>query len=65
MHLCEDGWIRGPHNQLLLWVPHALQKPFYSMHTILVIPKGCAELDLSSMVAHGYNWQRCFKPVKV
>ncbi|KAG6327035.1 hypothetical protein ID866_12054 [Astraeus odoratus] len=64
VHLYDDGWIRGPHNQLLLWVPHALQKPFYSMHTTLVLPKGCAELDLSSMVAHGYNWERCFQHVK-
>ncbi|KAG6327029.1 hypothetical protein ID866_12060 [Astraeus odoratus] len=59
--LHDDGWIRGHNNVLLLWIPPALQKPFYSMHTIVVIPKGgCAELDLSKMI-HGKEWQNCFK----
>ncbi|KAG6331285.1 hypothetical protein ID866_7804 [Astraeus odoratus] len=59
--LHEDGWIRGCNDALLLWIPPALQKPFYSRHTILVIPKGgCPELDLSKMI-HGMEWQTCFK----
>ncbi|KAG6328887.1 hypothetical protein ID866_10202 [Astraeus odoratus] len=59
--LHDDGWIRGHNNVLLLWIPPALQKPFYSMHTIMVIPRGgCPELDLSKMV-HGKEWQNCFK----
>ncbi|KAG6331608.1 hypothetical protein ID866_7480 [Astraeus odoratus] len=59
--LHKDGWIRGCNNALLLWIPPALQRPFYSMHTILVIPKGgCAELDLSKM-SHGIEWQNCFR----
>ncbi|KAG6326528.1 hypothetical protein ID866_12561 [Astraeus odoratus] len=60
--LCQDGWIRGPRDELLLWVPHALQKPFYSVYNTMVIPKGaCIELDLSKMV-HGIKWHMCFKP---
>ncbi|KAG6327499.1 hypothetical protein ID866_11590 [Astraeus odoratus] len=59
--LHEDGWIRVYNKLLLLWIPPALQRPFYSMHTIMVIPKGgCAELDLSKMT-HGTEWQNCFK----
>ncbi|KAG6326254.1 hypothetical protein ID866_12835 [Astraeus odoratus] len=59
--LHEDGWIKGHNKLLLLWIPPALQKPFYSMQTIMVIPKGgCAELDLSKM-AHGTEWLNCFK----
>ncbi|KAG6330479.1 hypothetical protein ID866_8610 [Astraeus odoratus] len=58
--LCKDGWVRGPKGRLLLWVPHALRQPFYSMQTVVVIPSGaCIELDLSKMV-HGTRWQMCF-----
>ncbi|KAG6329053.1 hypothetical protein ID866_10037 [Astraeus odoratus] len=59
--LHEDGWIRGYNKLLLLWIPPAFQKPFYSMHTIMVIPKGgCAAVDLSKMT-HGTEWQNYFK----
>ncbi|KIN96301.1 hypothetical protein M404DRAFT_1006811 [Pisolithus tinctorius Marx 270] len=58
-----DGWIRGPKGRLLLWIPPALWRSFYSMWTKTVIPKGCCiELDLSQMV-HGNKWHQCFKPV--
>ncbi|KAL4068664.1 hypothetical protein V8B97DRAFT_1872768, partial [Scleroderma yunnanense] len=60
VRLHEDGWIRGSHGQLLLWVPHDYRQPFYSMWTRLVIPKGSVELDLSKM-AHGKKWQECFE----
>jgi len=58
--LHEDGWIKGPHGQLLLWVPQNHRQPFYTPCTRLVIPRGCVELDLSRM-AHGKNWQQCFQ----
>ncbi|KIN94724.1 hypothetical protein M404DRAFT_1008106 [Pisolithus tinctorius Marx 270] len=58
--LHDDGWIRGPKGQLLLWIPPKLRSPFYSMWTIAVIPRGCCtELDLSQM-AHGKEWCKCF-----
>ncbi|KIN99233.1 hypothetical protein M404DRAFT_1004898, partial [Pisolithus tinctorius Marx 270] len=56
----DDGWIRGPKGQLLLWIPPKLRSPFYSMWTRAVIPRGCCtELDLSQM-AHGKEWCKCF-----
>ncbi|KAG6333110.1 hypothetical protein ID866_5976 [Astraeus odoratus] len=59
---CKDGWVRGPNSELILWVPHVLQKPFYSIHNTLVIPQSaCIELDLSKM-AHGNKWTMCFGP---
>ncbi|KIN96777.1 hypothetical protein M404DRAFT_37725, partial [Pisolithus tinctorius Marx 270] len=59
--LHDDGWIRGPKGQLLLWIPPKLRSPFYSMWTIQVIPRGCCtELDLSQMV-HGKEWCKCFQ----
>ncbi|KIN98755.1 hypothetical protein M404DRAFT_827987 [Pisolithus tinctorius Marx 270] len=58
--LHDDGWIKGPKGQLLLWIPPTLRSPFYSMGTNIVIPRGCCiELDLSQMV-HGKEWFKCF-----
>jgi len=58
--LHEDGWIRGQHGQLLLWVPPAFREVFYSMWTRLIIPRGVV-LDLSEMV-HGFKWNQCYEP---
>ncbi|KAG2136355.1 uncharacterized protein EDB93DRAFT_1211271 [Suillus bovinus] len=55
-----DGWVLGPNDQLLFWVPPASREPFYNPWTALVIPRGGVELDLSLM-AHGTRWQRCRK----
>ena len=60
VRLHEDGWIRGPHDQLLLWVPVDKRVPFYNPGTGLVMPRGGIELDLSQM-AHGSKWQACFQ----
>jgi WD40 repeat protein len=54
----DSGWMVGPKNRLLFWVPPAFRHPFYSPATALVIPRGCPELDLSRM-AHGQHWQKC------
>ena len=61
VRLHEDGWIRGPHGQLLLWVPVDKRDPFYNPHTTLILPRGGVELDLSQM-AHGSKWQECLVP---
>ncbi|KAL4065636.1 WD40-repeat-containing domain protein [Scleroderma yunnanense] len=63
VRLHKDGWIRGSHSQLLLWIPHDMQLPFYDMWTKMIIPKGVVELDLSQM-AHGNKWVECFKLVE-
>jgi len=60
VRLYPDGWIKGQHGQLLLWIPSTMTKPFYGMCTRLIIPQGCVQLDLSKM-AHGSNWQECFE----
>jgi len=61
VRLHEDGWIKGPHGQLLLWVPAGNRHPFYSPFTMLVMPRGGIELDFSQM-AYGCKWQECFEP---
>lgn len=61
--LRDDGWMVGPNNQLLFWVPPASRQAFYSPWNALVIPRGCVELDLSRM-AHGSHWQDCRGPTR-
>ncbi|KAL4073021.1 WD40-repeat-containing domain protein [Scleroderma yunnanense] len=56
--LHKDGWIVGESSQLLLWIPPASRKSFYSPQNILVIPRGGIQLDLSKM-AHGSMWHQC------
>ncbi|KAG6333440.1 hypothetical protein ID866_5642 [Astraeus odoratus] len=57
--LREDGWIVGPKDRLLLWVPKSHRKWLYHTRNTLVLPRGHIELDLSNM-AHGNSWQRCW-----
>ncbi|KAG2135976.1 hypothetical protein DEU56DRAFT_717178, partial [Suillus clintonianus] len=53
----DSGWVKGPKQQLLFWVPPASRARFYFPRTVLVIPRG-PELDLSCM-SHGRHWQKC------
>ncbi|KIK35712.1 hypothetical protein CY34DRAFT_95640, partial [Suillus luteus UH-Slu-Lm8-n1] len=55
--LNDSGWVVGP-KHLLFWVPSASRFPSYNPATILVMPRGGPELDLSRM-AHGQHWQKC------
>ena len=58
--LQNDGWIVGPSEQLLLWIPYSYHPFFfYTPWTNMVIPRGCPELDLSRM-AHGPAWHKCY-----
>ncbi|KAG1817842.1 hypothetical protein EV424DRAFT_1513007 [Suillus variegatus] len=59
--LGDDGWVLGPNDQLLFWVPPASREAFkYNSQTAFIIPRGDVELDLSHM-AHGTRWQHCRK----
>ncbi|KIK26754.1 hypothetical protein PISMIDRAFT_675695 [Pisolithus microcarpus 441] len=63
VRLHPDGWIKGPKGRLLLWIPPTFWRPFYSIWTISVMPRGCCiELNLSQMV-HGDKWHQCFRAV--
>ncbi|KAI6022495.1 hypothetical protein BKA83DRAFT_4054680, partial [Pisolithus microcarpus] len=54
-----DGWIVGPKDRLLLWVPLTHRSSLRLLRNTLMIPGGEMELDLSDM-AHGDVWQECF-----
>ncbi|KAF8521460.1 hypothetical protein BU17DRAFT_29833, partial [Hysterangium stoloniferum] len=56
--LDSEGWMKGPKNRLLFWVPLGSREPFYTSLTRLIIPRKAIELDLSHM-AHGKHWQGC------
>jgi hypothetical protein len=56
--LNDSEWVVGPKHQLSFWVPSASQFPFYNPATILVMPRGGPELELSRM-AHGLHWPKC------
>ncbi|KAG6333175.1 hypothetical protein ID866_5912 [Astraeus odoratus] len=57
--LSENGWIIGPNDQLLLWVPPTYSSLLYSTWNTLVLPRSGPELDLSEM-AHGSAWELCY-----
>ncbi|KAG2032308.1 hypothetical protein BDR03DRAFT_926898 [Suillus americanus] len=56
----DSGWVVGPKDRLLFWVPPASRFAFYNPATALVIPREGPELDLSRM-AHGQHWQKCLE----
>jgi hypothetical protein len=54
----SDGWIRGSHHELLLWVIPEW-RDFIQWHPcILIIGKSRVCLDLQHYV-HGTEWTRC------
>jgi hypothetical protein len=54
----ENGWILGPHNRLLLWVPPMYFPGLYHPRTKHLIGMASMELDLSNF-AHGLLWESC------
>ena len=54
----EDGWILGPHNRLLLWVPPMYFSGLYHPRTKHVIGMAAMKLDLSNF-SHGLLWECC------
>ena len=55
----EDGWILGPYNRLLLWVPPMYFSGLYTPRTKYLIGMTAMELDLSNF-AHGQVWEFCW-----
>ena len=61
VHVQNDGWIVGPNDKLLLWVPLSYHPSFnYTPWTNLIISRSFStELDLSRM-CHGPIWHKCY-----
>ncbi|KAH9480194.1 Vegetative incompatibility protein HET-E-1 [Psilocybe cubensis] len=55
-----DGWIRGEHNELVLWVPSLHRAGFYRpSFPSLIIGENQFRFDTSKFV-HGENWTACY-----
>jgi hypothetical protein len=52
--LSEEGWIVGPEEQLLLWIPLNFHPVMYAPGNTLVIPNNALQLDFGC-VAHGIS----------
>ena len=53
--IMHDGWILGPNDELLFWVPPVLQKGISWPRTRLVIGAVSTKLDFKHFV-HGEKW---------
>jgi WD40 repeat protein len=61
-HANEDGWVLGPHNELLFWVPKRLRRGFFWPGTIAIMGRvKTTKVDFTD-VAHGERWTECFAP---
>lgn len=60
----RDGWVFGPNEELLLWVPPEIRPRLCPLSNILVIDKRqeWTALDVTHFV-HGEEWARCKDPV--
>ncbi|THH07431.1 hypothetical protein EW146_g9321, partial [Bondarzewia mesenterica] len=55
----NDGWIVGPRDELLFWVPPDLRLGLFWPGNTAVIGTPWTKLDLSRF-AHGTEWTKCF-----
>ncbi|OCH84063.1 hypothetical protein OBBRIDRAFT_453518 [Obba rivulosa] len=55
------GWIKGPDDQLLFWVPNAHRLSLHRPSNVAVIGRNETRLDFSRAV-FGRDWARCYTP---
>ncbi|EIN08629.1 hypothetical protein PUNSTDRAFT_52963 [Punctularia strigosozonata HHB-11173 SS5] len=62
----DDGWVVGPKDRLLLWVPPEHRQKLWLPPQRLLIPASwpCTTLDLSDF-SHGTRWTECYDPTAV
>ncbi|KAH8817863.1 hypothetical protein DL96DRAFT_1820589 [Flagelloscypha sp. PMI_526] len=60
MYLREDGWVVGPHEELLFWLLPSLRISLRSAGCISVLGRQFTELDVSSF-KHGTEWTACYQ----
>ncbi|KIJ25453.1 hypothetical protein M422DRAFT_237023 [Sphaerobolus stellatus SS14] len=54
------GWILGPNNELILWIPFSYCERLWPLRCFVVIGPDVIALDLSQFV-HGPFWTDCWK----
>ncbi|EMD36479.1 hypothetical protein CERSUDRAFT_95780 [Gelatoporia subvermispora B] len=61
-YFCLDsGWIKGPQNELTMWVPRDYHHGVIMPRTKVLIGRDRATLDVSRFV-HGDRWTECYTP---
>jgi WD40 repeat protein len=56
----DDGWIMGPNDELLFWVPPIYRAGLHRPSTIVVLGAHATRLSVSDWNL-GLNWTRCYK----
>ncbi|KIJ42165.1 hypothetical protein M422DRAFT_171421, partial [Sphaerobolus stellatus SS14] len=56
----QHGWLLGPNNELILWIPFSYRDRLWSPHCLVVMGLDAVDLDLSQFV-HGPSWTDCWK----
>ena len=54
-----DGWIQGPHSELLFWVPPQNRAGLWWPSNISVLARSSTKIDFSRFL-HGDRWTRCW-----
>jgi WD40 repeat protein len=57
--ITEDGWILGPMDELLFWVPLEYRRGLWWPRTKVIVGSPITNIDLSRMV-HGSSWSKCY-----
>ncbi|KAF8294119.1 WD40 repeat-like protein [Clavulina sp. PMI_390] len=63
--LLDDGWVQGPNDELLLWVPPSYRTHLYDERLIAVLgedPSSRVRLNFDNMVL-GEDWAKCYTPL--
>ncbi|KAF8298355.1 WD40 repeat-like protein, partial [Clavulina sp. PMI_390] len=62
--LLDDGWVKGPNNELILWVPPSYRNHLYDERLIAVLgedPSSRVRLNFDNMVL-GEDWAKSYTP---
>lgn len=54
----EDGWILGPHNELLVWLPNERKSTLWHPCMMHIGAKHFTKLNFDRFV-HGSRWMEC------
>ncbi|KAF8298348.1 WD40 repeat-like protein [Clavulina sp. PMI_390] len=63
--LLDDGWLKGPNDELIFWVPPSYRKHLYDERLIAVLgedPSARVRLNFDNMVL-GEDWAKCYTPL--
>ncbi|KAH9943832.1 hypothetical protein B0H21DRAFT_475429 [Amylocystis lapponica] len=58
----KNGWMKGPHGELLFWVQEHLRHGLHRPGNTVVIAAQSVKLDITHFV-HGIFWHKCHDPI--